>query len=105
MATVTVLATGESITAEGPLLAYYRGEAATVGGYSIDGVDYPRRTTAEVIAEGDQRLSDLTDALGEMQSAGDGAAVAGADLADATDALTEAVPVDDPDDHPSPKPH
>lgn len=44
MAVVEVHATGARFEGvEGELLTYYLGEAGTVGGYSIDGVAYPRK--------------------------------------------------------------
>lgn len=49
MATVIQLATGARMEGvEGALLAYYQGEAATVGGYSIDGVEYPEKVDVPV---------------------------------------------------------
>lgn len=46
MAVVQVHATGEEIEATGALLDYYLGEAGTVGGYTIDGSEYPRKIAA-----------------------------------------------------------
>lgn len=43
MAEVIQLATGQTVQAEGAALDYYRGEAATVGGYSIDGEVFPAK--------------------------------------------------------------
>lgn len=44
MATIEVHATGETFEGvTGSLLAYYQGEANAVGGYTIDGVDYPAK--------------------------------------------------------------
>lgn len=52
MATIEVAATGEVLEdVQGNLLAYYQGEANTVGGYTIDGVEYPARVDVPVEGE------------------------------------------------------
>jgi hypothetical protein len=51
MATIKIHATGVEYEATGPLLDYYQGEANTVGGISIDGVDYPAKAAVASDAE------------------------------------------------------
>lgn len=56
MATIVVHANGATFEGvEGRLLDYYQGEANTVGGYTIDGVEYPAKADvpdAAVVAAG-----------------------------------------------------
>lgn len=64
MATVTVNLTGETFEASGALLAYYQGEAATVGGYTIDGLNYPAKLDvpadeAEAFDPADHNVADV----------------------------------------------
>lgn len=51
MATIKVHSTGESYEATGPLLDYYQGEANTVGGLTIDGIEYPAKADVPTEAE------------------------------------------------------
>lgn len=65
MAEVTVHATGQTLTADGPLLDYYRGEAATVGGYTIDGAEYPRRIALSDFDPGDHTVDEVQEHLAQ----------------------------------------
>lgn len=51
MATIHVHSTGATYEATGPLLDYYQGEANTVGGLTIDDVEYPAKTNVPTEAE------------------------------------------------------
>ena len=72
MATVIQLATGSVMEGvEGALLAYYQGEANTVGGYSIDGVEFPEKVdvgesdfdpSEHTVPEVEQHLAESTPA-------------------------------------------
>lgn len=63
MAEVIVHATGQTLTADGPLLDYYRGEAATVGGYTIDGAEYPRKIALSDFDPGDHTVDEVQEHL------------------------------------------
>lgn len=64
MAQVIVHATGQEIDApDGPLLDYYRGEANTVGGYTIDGAEFPRKIALSDFDPGDHTVAEVEEHL------------------------------------------
>jgi hypothetical protein len=64
MAVVQVHATGEEFDVPaGPLLDYYTGEARTVGGYSIDGAEFPRKIVLSDFDPGEHTVDEVNEHL------------------------------------------
>lgn len=75
MSTVQVHATGQTIeTASQTEADYYLGEANTVGGYTIDGVEYPAKvdvpvTEADAFDPADHTVAEVEEHLAESTPA------------------------------------